>query len=107
MTPKFIFFIAGILFISSLSGINLKNRVGQGSITHYQYNSEGSILRLTVSEKEASSCEVDACGFTQSKTSCSITCTKPQIAKCDCNCIKTTTFGTCLELRESCKCEKD
>lgn len=105
MRFKFILFLSVTLFITSLVGINSKNILKQNNINHYQNHLEESIFRLTVNEKGATSCEVESCGFTKYKTGCRISCAGTQTAKCDCNCIKTTTFGTCLELQESCKCE--
>lgn len=107
MRVKSIFFLSVTLFITSLVVINSKNIQRQNNINHYQNHSEENTVRLVVNEKGTTSCEVESCGFTQFKTSCAITCNGAQTAKCSCNCIKTTTFGTCLELRESCKCEKD
>jgi hypothetical protein len=104
MKAEGLFFLIGLLFILCIGGINSKN-TSETNINHYQLNSNGETVKLTVAEKGATSCEVVGCGFMRNKTSCNISCNGSQSAICGCNCVKITTFGTCLELRESCKCE--
>lgn len=97
--------LTGMLLIPTLLETNSAIFSEQNNINHINYKYESENFSVLQTNKEGSSCNVDGCGFSRNKTGCSITCSETQTAKCSCNCIKTTTFGTCLELKESCKCE--
>lgn len=105
---KKIFFVFGLLVMASVilySQLKLEAfQTSSNSLKEEIFSFDKHSDFLLMQNSDITSCDVKECGVIN-RTSCSITCSTPQRAKCSCDCVKRLILGICSEFKESCKCE--